>query len=472
MPDITFPTSSAPGLRPQESGGRLINAYAEKAPAGAPTAVIVRRSPGLQRVAMTSLGIHTRGFLDTGTGEVFWVLNDRIARVDSTYTATDLGILNGTEPVTFARNNAVTPDYVVVTENGCFTLSLSGAPVAFADPDLPGSPTSVCDYNGYLVWSFGNGQIFASDLNSSNVQPDSFTTEQNLFIRRVVRYSGRLFAFGDKWTAVYNDVGSVPFPFSHEVQIPRGIVGTSAVAGWEAGWSNALIWVGDDFIVYRLDGYTPTPVSTNAVGRDIHSAVLAGKRDFLEAYVYMFESSAFWVLTCHDLWTWEYNLTTGEWNERQSYNRECWKGMKSVRVFDQWLIGDQFTGELYIVSGDYFLEGVDPLIWQVESGVIQGFPRGLVIPRASFNLTSAVGVTPGDNPRVEISWSLNGGYSYGDPVLRRLGDPGEPNSHPYILNSGLSKGQGIRYRLRVSDPVHVGLSGGVVDGVNQRAFSG
>lgn len=472
MPDIIFPTTSAPGLRAQESGGRLINAFAEKTPTGAPTKIILRRSPGLARVAKHGSNVHTRGFLDTGTVAI-WILNDRAVKFDSSFVISDLGALAGSTPVTMARNNAATNDFVVVTDTGCFNLFTNSAPTAFADSDLPGTPTSVCDYNGYFVWSFGDGRIFASDLNSVSVSALSFNTEQGLFGRRVVRYAGNLFYFGDKWTGVYKDVGSIPFPFAREVTIPRGIVGTHAVAGWETGWSNELLWVGDDFVVYKLAGYTPQPVSTDDVSRDIQSAVIAGDRSLIEAYVYMFESNAFWVLNCHERWTWEYNLNTGEWNQRMSYNRNNWKGMKSIRIFDKWLVGDEYSGELYEISGTYFLEGTDPLIWHVESGVIQNFPRGMIIPRASFNVTAGVGTFElSEDPLIEISWSLDGGYSYGKPVLRRLGGPGLTHSHPYVLCSGLSRGQGIRYRLRVSDPVHVGLSGGTVEPGEQRGFSG
>lgn len=463
MPDIVFPTSSAPGVRPQEGGGRLINAFAEQTPYGAPSKVIIRRSPGLLQKAENGNHIHTRGFLDA-LGTLLWILDDRVISVTSGFVQTDLGALTGDLPVTLARNNAAIPNNVVVTENGCFNLFTGGPPTSFADADLPGSPTSVCDFDGYFVWTFADGRVFASDLNAVTVDALSFTTEQGLIARRAVRYAGRLFIFGDKWTGVYNDAGTIPFPFAREVTIPRGIVGTHAVAGWEVGWANQLIWVGDDYIVYKLDGYTPTPISNNDVSRSIYNAVQAGLSGLIEAYVYMYEKNAFWVVNCHNQWTWEYNLTTGEWNERTSYGRPNWKGHKSVRIFDRWITGDELTGQLYEVSGTYFFEGNDPLIWHVESGPITAFPTRTVIPRADFNITAGVGdfSTEGD-PKVEISWSLNGGQSYGKPVIRRLGPPGQANSHPYVLNSGLSRGQGVRYRLRVSDPVHVGLSGGTVD---------
>lgn len=472
--NIVFPTSSTPGRKAQESGGRLVNAFTEKTATGAPSSLIVARSPGLERLAkVTALQPykHTRGFLDSGT-LCIWIMDERVLNFNSGLVITDVGILAGTDPVTVARNNAVPKQNLVVTSQGCFNLFDSSPPTPFADIDLPAGPTSVCDFDGYFIWSFGDGRIFASDLNSVNVNPLSFTTEQGLFARRVVRYAGRLYVFGDKWTGVYRDVGTIPFPLAREVTIPKGIVSTHAVAGWETGWANQLLWVGDDFIVYRLDGYTPTPVSNDDVSRAVQQAVIAGARDSIEAFVYMYGKNAFWVVTCSDLWTWEYNVTTSEWNERMSYNRRGWKGSKSIRMFDRWIIGDQFTGEFYQISGTYFLEGTDPLVWQVESGVLHGFPRGIVVPRASFHITAGVGSFASvDNPRIEISWSLDGGYSYGDPVLRQLGGPGRTRSHPYVLNCGLSKGQGVRYRLTVSDPVHVGLLGGVVE-AEQRGFSG
>lgn len=471
MASITFPPTSNPGLRPQESAGRLINAFSEKTLVGAPSQIIQRRSAGLPRVQQTFLSIHTRGFLDTGS-TCIWILDERAVSFDSTFNIVDCGLLSGQQPVTTARNNAVTKQNVVVTGLGCFNLFDNAVPTPFADVDLPSNPTSVCDFDGYFIWSFGSGAIYASDLNSVEVNSLSFNVEQGLFGRRVVRYSGRVFFFGDKWTGVYRNAGTIPFPLAREVTIPRGIVGSHAVAGWETGWANQLIFAGDDFVVYKLNGYTPEPVSTDDVSRDIQRAVLAGQRNFIEAFVYMYGRSAIWVLTCKNFFTWEYNLTSGEWNERMSYNRHSWRGIKSVRMFDRWLIGDQYDGQLYEISGLFFREGTEPLIWQVESGVAQGFPQGIVIPRASFHITSGVGdFQQIAEPRVEISWSLDGGESWGDPVLRSLGGPGRTQSHPYILNSGLSRGQGVRYRLRVSDPVHVGLNGGTIE-VEQRAYAG
>lgn len=462
MPNIVFPISSAPGPRPQESGGRLINAFVEKAPEGAADKIIIRRSPGLLKMAIAEGFEHTRGFLDAG-GTLIWILNDRVFSVTSDFVATNLGELLGDKPVTTARNNALVPQNVVVTEEGCFNLPLGGPPTPFADTDLPENPTSVCDFEGYFIWSFLSGHVYASELNSVDVSSLSFNIEQGNEVRRVVRFAGRVFAMGDKWTGVYKNAGTIPFPLAREVTIPRGIIGTHAVSGWEAGWANELIWAGDDFVVYRLVGYKPMPVSTDDVSRDIQRAVLAGRTDFIEAFCYMYNNNAFWVLQCHDLWTWELNISTGAWNERKSFLQENWRANRCVRIFNRWLTGGD-AGELFEISGDYFLEDQDPLVWMVESGVVQGFPQRMHIPNASFNITAGVGdFALNAEPRVAISWSLDGGHSWGNPVLRSLGGPGKTKFYPSIRNSGLSRGHGVRYRLMVSDPVHVGLTGGVID---------
>jgi hypothetical protein len=463
VPEIVFPVSSAPGPRPQESGGRLINAFGEAAPQGAPSKIVWRRTPGLLRLGDTLTHGHTRGFLDAGT--LLWVLDNRIYAVDSAFTMTDLGALLGTLPVTMARNNNASPQNVAVTENGCFNVFTGSAPTGFADPDLPASPTSVSFLNGYFLWTYGDGRIFASDLNSVSVATNSFHVEQGLFIRRGFTYAGRFYAFGNKWTTVFRDAGTSPFPLAREVVIPRGIIGTFAIAGGDVGWANVPIFAGDDGIVYRLDGYTPVPISTDDVSRSIREAFVAGEDHLLEASVHMYGGHAMWTLTSPDRWTWEYNLTTRSWHEKISYGREDWRGRASIRIFDRWLVGDATTGRLFEMSGDYFLEDVNALIWRVDSGSVSDFPNGVAVSRASFNMTAGVGAYPtiGD-PKVLIAWSLDGGHTFGTPLVRRMGGPGESKWYPSILSLGLSRGQGLRFRLTVSDAVHVALHGGVVDG--------
>lgn len=460
MTAIPFPISSAPGMQAQEGGGRLINCYAEKTGEAARFPVIWRRCGGLRQLAVTADHVHLRGaILEAST--VLLAFNSRVYSLTESggvYTLTNLGSLAGTKPVTMAKNNAATPNIACVTENGAFNLFTGSSPSSFADTDLP-VPNSVCHLDGYLIFSIGDGRIFATDLNAVTVSSSSYTTEQGLALRRVVAFRSEVYAMGDKWIGVYRDAGTAPFPLERRFTIPRGICGTHAVAGWEPGWANELIWVGDDSIVYRLNGYTPEPVSTPDVVRDIEAA--GEDRELFEAMVYMDGGHAFWALTSPGNWTWVYNQTTGNWIERKSFNTNDWRASASLRAFNQWIVGDEATGKVFAIDPDIKNEGDDPLQMIIRSGCAANFPNRVALPGAYFDFTAGQGVASGeDDPQVQVRWSLDGGASFGSPVLRDLGEQGEYSRKVQVNRLGMTRGKGVVFELMVSDQVHVGFMGG------------
>jgi hypothetical protein len=277
---------------------------------------------------------------------------------------------------------------------------------------------------------------------------------------------------GPKGIKVYEETGDSPFPFRwKKITIPRGLCGTHAVVGGVDGWADELMWAGEDNVVYRLNGYTPDPISNDDVTRAIATAA---DRTLIEASAYMDGKYAFFVLTSPGEWTWEYNVTTGSWNERESYERDDWRGRHTIRAFDRWISGDDETGKLFTIDNTYRFEEDDPLIWHLESGDNANFPNRIAVPEAFFDFTAALGVAAGldpieTDPKVMISWSLNGGYDWGSEIQRSLGAQGEGGKLVRVCPVGTTKGKGIRFRLRVSDPVPIGFNGGQMPGVQARA---
>jgi hypothetical protein len=111
MTGIAFPLSSSPGNRRQENGGWLINALVEKLGDGALNSVVWRRSPGLRQLFETAANAHCRGFIFVNS-TLLIVLDTRVwsvTKAGSTYTATNLGALAGTRPVTIARTTKPAP---------------------------------------------------------------------------------------------------------------------------------------------------------------------------------------------------------------------------------------------------------------------------------------------------------------------------------------------------------------------------
>lgn len=476
MPAIQFPVSSAPGLKGQEGAGRLVNARALKNEQGAPYPFRWPRTAGLRQILDITGHSHCRGFIFVGS-TLLVVLDERVyavTRSGALYSAVNLGALSGTDAVTIARNNAGTPNIVAVCEAGTFNLFIDSAPTAFADGDLP-SINSITGANGYFIGTTGSGELWATGLNAVTVESDAFTAAQSNpdGLLRAVWFRGELFAMGGKTIEVYYETGDDPFPFApKKITIPRGLAGTHAVAGWEDGWANELIWVGEDNIVYQLAGYKAQPVSNEDVSRAISSA---SDRSQLTACVYMDGPHPIWALTSPGEWTRELNLTYGTWNERKSDGRSDWRARHSVRAFDEWIVGDDETGKLAKVDPAYHFEYGEPLVWEVISGANLQFPYPVEIPSAFFNFTPAVGSASGADPietkpRVMIRISLDGGHTYGHELARELGRQGQSAALVRVNGVGTTcGGRGVRYWLRVSDPVHIGFLGGEMPDVKARA---
>lgn len=461
MPAIPCPVSSEPGEKGQEGSGRLVNAYAEKVSLGGPHPVIWKRTPGSRQVLDNTTHNHLRGAIEVAS-TLIGVWDDRAHTVTlsgSTFSSVNRGALSGSDKVTIAKNNAATPNIVCVSAAGTFNLFTNSAPTSFADADM-GSINSISSFHGYLLGTQGGGKIVATDLNSVNVASNSFTTEQNVGeLLRGIEFQDEWFACGEKAIGVYYDAATSPFPLARRSQIDSGVAGTHAIAA-----SDALIWAAKDGTVREKRGYVPVIISTPDVSRDVSAAIAAGSGDSLEAETYSFGVNSIWTLTLPGSWTWEYNLTTQNWHERKSYGRDDWRASTIVRAFDRYLAGDRTTSLLFQIDDAYYREANDPLVWELTSGVVTGFPARLGAPRADFNFTGAVGNAAGEDPiqtdpSVLISVSRDGGYSFGNPVSRSLGAQGRSRQNVSVHRCGLSTGKGYRFRLQVSDPVHVGFVG-------------
>lgn len=460
MVDIPYPQSSTPGQRPGEGQGRLINCFCEVDGASWSWLVL----PGL--VAFTDLGVPGyRGAINVN-GLLYVAVGNAVQTVDGNGTVTTLsGALPGSGPVTFARNNdAPTPDVVCVSTAGAFIVTPTTVE-SYTDPDLP-QPVSVCFLDGYFLFAIGDGRIFASDLNSPAIDALSFATAESKpdgLLRGVA--AGELsYFFGPESLEIWNNAGTLPFPLARASVVACGMIGPWAVAGDADGWDKPLIFVAADGTVREMVGYTPTPIST----RDVEKAIAAvADKTTLQATVYTFGGQAIWSLTS-PIWTWEYNVTTGFWHERQSLNRTGWRAVGSVLFNGSWLVGDNASTNLQRISTGAFDENGDELVMTIESGDVKQFPMRIATPAAYFAWISGQGTTLGDpestNPTVSISWSHDGGSTWSTPNLRpMLGAQGDSRRLVRQNRAGLTTHHGIRWRQSCAAPVYRRFVSGQMD---------
>lgn len=67
------------------------------------------------------------------------------------------------------------------------------------------------------------------------------------------------------------------------------------------------------------------------------------------------------------------------------------------------------------------------------------------------------------DPVVMVSFSHDGGVSFGTPLERNLGREGRYANLVSVLNAGLSGSQGFKWRIVVSDPIDCTLKGGTME---------
>lgn len=461
---INFPLSTAPGASPQESGGRLSNCYSEPLE---DKRVSYRRAPGLSAFATTGRTGYRGAILMPGSLVVAEL--NRLISVDSSGAVSDIGALSGSLPVTMARNNLnPTPQLAIVTENGAFYSSGGSAPTSWPDPDLPG-PNSVAFQDGYFFWTIGDGRAFASDINSSSVNSLSFVTIQSRSSDALIRgipYKGVMLFFKTSSCEAWNDTAnaSPAFPYSRLQVIDRGLLGANAIAGWQDGFGQ-LLWVGDDGGVYRFTDATSfglQKVSNPDLDKLI--AAVADKTTLL-AGCYVDRGRSVWYLSS-PTWTWEFNINTEKWNERESFQPgnntgtpfSVWRGQGGTLAFGKWILGDLQTGNLGFVDATNQQEFGQPVRMRIQSSEVANFPNRTRVGRADFNWVTGVGISAGtpsqQNPQVEISWSDDGGTKWSYPVLRTLGASAKAGQRVTVLNAGVAGPRGRRWRMDASDAAY------------------
>jgi hypothetical protein len=164
--------------------------------------------------------------------------------------------------------------------------------------------------------------------------------------------------------------------------------------------------------------------------------------------------------------TWEYNVTTQQWHERKSFGADSWRADQSVWAFGSWLVGDRNSPTIFRVDEDEAREGADPIVWEIQSLPVKQFPSQMVVGQADFDFVTGQGVA-GSQPVVSVSWSDNGGATFGTPLVRSLGGQGE-NALVRVNQCGRSSHTGRIWQLKGSDDAYSALLGGDMGRTNAR----
>jgi hypothetical protein len=468
MTVIVIPTTTMPGQNPQESGGRLINCFVESLGESGPNQFKVVRCPGMRSFG-TSTQSRFRGAKQVGS-LVYSAWSGKVAKHTASGGAETVlsGSLSGTDPVFWARNNATTPNVVVVSpDNGASVVSTTTVS-AYPDADV-GSPNCVTFISGYFIFSYGNGLMRASSLNSTAINAlDSATAESRPdTLYRVLPMGNTLIAAGNEsieFWGLNNEASG--FPFSPITTHDRGIIHRYAIAGHEEGFGYGIFFVADDFSVRQINGYASSKISTPDLDRLIEAVA---DKQTIQVSVYITQGHPMVVVQC-DGWTWEYDVVLQRWHERNSLAANAplgrWRGSLPFKAFDVWMCGSMQHGGLFEIVTELTTEDGDPLPVEIVTGPLGGFPSGARVNRLDLFVAAGVGQAPGlepiqTDPTIDIFISRDLGLSWSNAWRRAIGPQGlSPNVR--VNNLGLCSPKGVKLKFRFSDQVHIAVIGGDV----------
>jgi hypothetical protein len=298
----------------QNSRELLLNMYCEVESAGK-SKLIRRQRPGLN-LSLSQFGVK-RGIEEFTHGH-YLVIRDIFYRWDGT-TLSQLGFLN----TNIGSVTMITDDNDnVFVSDGIQGYHYNATTLAFAVVSTPTDVGTCASQGGFGIYAVpGADQWYISGLNDyTSWDALDFATAEGSpdEIVRVFVDHNEVWFFGSKTIEVWRNSGAQDFPYVPNTQLERGCAAAFSVAADD----NSIFWLGEDWIVYRADGYRPVRVSTHAIEEWIQDAP---NKDEGRAFIYTIRGHKFYTLTFPDYGTRQFNIATGFWNQCQSWEENDWQ---------------------------------------------------------------------------------------------------------------------------------------------------
>ena len=446
------------------SGQHLVNLYAEMNPEGAEYPFNIYGTPGYIQWADMESTKAIQGMQVMG-GLLYVVTGNTVYKVTTAGVKTSLGTLTGSEGRVDMCNNGT--QMFIKTPDGEAWFATSAALTKVVDADYP-SASSATFLDGFFIvskTSSGQFNISASYDASAWDALDFATAEEtpdNLV--RVFAFNGALWLFGETSYEVYYNSGNADFPFDQiqgAVNTTRGCAAAFSVVQED----NSMFFLGNDRIVYRVEGYNPVRISTHAM-ETIFNDMTTISDAF--GFVHELDGHKFYILTFpSESETWAYDISNGLWAKRTTlygFQPRQWSANAHAVFAGKQLVGHNLNGKIYELSPVTYTEA-GTAIERIVQGSVQWFEgQRVTYDNVRLDMDEGVGLITGQgsDPQVMMRYSDDGGNTWSNENWRGFGKIGEYRKRAVWRRLG-SAGERI-FEFKVTDPVPVRITGCYADG--------
>ncbi len=462
MVAVEFGHTSNPDKSGFASVQRLLNGYPETLGQAAKSPLPVYGVPGTSRFDSGATGLNgpCRGMLYVYGKGLYVICGASAALFDDQGDTTPVsGTVAGTSMVIMAANQRNNPQIGIVAGNVYYVLDTGANTISQPSLSNLPAPNSVTFLDGYLVFSIPDGRIFHTALNDAlTVNALSYATAASRSdgLRRIVTHRGALIALGESSLEMWEDAGTTPFAFARiRADIDIGCIAEHTVATV----ADALMWVDHNGVVRQLLASEPVRISTHALERAISELTWEERRG-LRAVTTHFNGHDFYAVTS-PYWTWEFDLATGLWHERESAGRSNWFAQGFASFNGKVVIGSSEDASLHVLDDASDTESGNPYLFLAQSAPLHAFPKGLIIDQLDVDIIPGVGIEGSNgeaaNPILVLDWSDDGGHTWAGGRVASLGRFGERFAVASFYQLGATRRAGRTFRLSSLSPVMRGI---------------
>ena len=484
---------------------RLVNLFPEIVPEAGKEPAFLQRAPGLKLLNTVGTGpIRGLWAFSSDDGVGFVVSGNELYKINNAYTATLLGTVSGTGPVSMADNGTQLfiacngPSYIYNNATSVFSV--------ITDPDFPGAVT-VCYLDGYFVFNQPNSQLMwvTAILDGTNIDALDFASTEGSpdGLIAVASNFREVWAFGTNSIEVWYDVGGTGFPLQR-IQGAFNELGCAAPYS-VAKMDNGLFWLGRDRrgqgIVYRANGYAGVRISTHAVEWQIQQ--YADMSDAI-GYTYQQDGHSFYVLVFPSAnTTWVYDAATQAWHERAGFVDGQFTRHRSncqMAFNNKIIVGDFENGNIYAFDLDDYSDngqiqkwlrswralpqGTNTLKRTAQHSLQLDAQTGAYLPAINVDITGSndtfllselgaflltesgdyiitqVGENINPQPNVMLRWSDDGGHTWSNEHWKGMGAVGQYFYRTIWRRLGMTvKLRDRVYEVSGTDPIKIAIMG-------------
>jgi hypothetical protein len=196
----------------------------------------------------------------------------------------------------------------------------------------------------------------------------------------------------------------------------------------------AFYWLGDDYAIYRAQAGSKQRISTDAISNAIANFEVI---DDAIGFTYTFEGQNFYSITfpsANKTFTVSESLAENGWFEISSgTNNGKWQGSSVISAYGKTYVADVDNGNIYLLDLDTYTNNGEALqrtriISNIDARLVGGsIGDSITMSGVTVSMETGVGVIAGqgDNPRIIIEASFDGGRTFNAGAWPRVGRLGE-----------------------------------------------